>query len=242
MRSLVPFVSAVAAAWWMASKETSKLESTSPSPPLAAPIESPANTAALGSRAEENEQLHDRLVEISAKYAALLDRLPLLTASRLQALLEDSSVAREREISLLLSAEEYLLYEQLRESDALQAHLQAFASQVQTTSPLHPDQQRALLLALLNHSTAAQLLVLDPELDQANFPAMERAYARDVAIAGIEHHDRAFLQEVRPLLTREQWSALADFERVTLDKLLAAPNPDHNAALPEAQAGGVDNP
>ncbi|GFE80497.1 hypothetical protein GCM10011487_24970 [Steroidobacter agaridevorans] len=175
-------------------------------------------------------------------YAVLLDQLPPVTVSRLQTLLADSEqvtdlallAAREREISLLLSAEEYSLYEQLRGSDAIQAHLQAFANQVETTSPLHPEQRRGLLLAKLNHSTAAQLLVLDSELDEANIPAMERAYARDVAAAGIEHHERAFLDEVRPLLTTEQWSALAEFERASLA--------NHSAAPPETQASRVDNP
>lgn len=219
-RILIACVGAVAVAWWMSSKETSNPESTPPPPPQLERIDSPVDAAAPPPRSEEQEPA----IAISAKYAALFDLLPPLTASRLQTLLADSSAAREREISLLLTAEEYSLYEQLRESDAIQAHLQAFANHVQTTSPLHPEQQRALLLAKLNHSTAAQLLVLDPELDQANIPAMERAYARDVAIAGIEHHDRAFLDEVRPLLTTEQWSALAEFERASVDELLAPSN------------------
>ncbi len=188
--------------------------------------------------AEEQEPA----ITIAPKYAALLDQLPPLTASRLRALLADSSARREREISLLLSAEEYSLYEQLRESDAIQAHLQVFANQVQTTSPLHPEQQRALLLAKLNHSTAAQLLVLDPELDRANIPAMERAYARDLAAAGIDHHQRAFLDEVRPLLTAAQWSELLEFERVSIDDLLTPVIEDHSAVQPEAPISGADNP
>lgn len=71
-------------------------------------------------------------------------------------------------------------------------------------------------------------------LDEANIPAMERAYARDVAITGIEHHQRAFLDDVQPLPTTEQWSALAEFERASVR--------NHSAVSTGSQASGLDNP
>jgi hypothetical protein len=50
---------------------------------------------------------------------------------------------------------------------------------------------------------------------------MEGAYARDVAAIGMDHHQRAFLEEVRPDLTAEQWTSLTDFEQATFNSTLS---------------------
>lgn len=199
-----------------------------PSPAAATATEVAVAVASLP-KVESREEPSSLSAAVSRKYAALLDQLPPLTASRLRTLLgtETSDLAelatREREISLLLSSDEYSLYERLRESADIQAHLQRFTEQVQSTCPLHPEQQRALLLAKLNHSATAQLLALDPAAEQTNLPAMERAYARDVALQGVDHHQRAFLAEMRPVLTSPQWLALAEFERATVNQLFDPP-------------------
>ena len=240
------FILAIAGTCWFGSTDESD-KSFVPSSPVAVEV-AEVIVAATPLHVGSHEQPSPSTTAVPQKYAALLDQLPPMTASQLQALLQpDTSdlaqlTAREREISLLLSADEYSLYEQLRESADIQTHLQTFADQIQSTHPLHPQQQRALLLAKLNHSAAAQMLTLDPQSAHPDMPAMEHTYARDVAVQGIDHHQRAFLEEVRPALTHEQWLALAEFERAALLKWLAPAPADRSAVFTLAPILGLDNP
>jgi hypothetical protein len=120
--------------------------------------------------------------------------------------------ALDRELSLLLSENDYALYEQLRESDREQSHVHAFAKEVLGTSPLTPQQQDELLLARLKHQRELQALDLQLTADRPDLAPMEASYVRDVATQGIRHYAQAFLADARSILTDQQWLALERFE------------------------------
>jgi hypothetical protein len=166
--------------------------------------------------------------KVAIKYEALLAALTPDTRDQLQRILvareatQDSDVLEvarwERHVSLLLLEDEYVLYEQLREAESERAHLGAFAQQGLATSPLTSEQQHDLLIAKLKYKRQAQALEFQADTPRLDLPAMENGYARDIGLQGVYHYTRAFLDEVRTVLSDEQWRALEHFEKTAFEQ------------------------
>ncbi len=123
----------------------------------------------------------------------------------------DAAIEIERQLSRLLDAQQYALYERLRDSQSDQAFVQAFARSLDAELALSESQQRGLLLARLEHLYEVQALELQASVPRDDLATMEREYVRDVALQGIAHHRQQFLQAARAVLTSEQWRALEEF-------------------------------
>jgi hypothetical protein len=155
------------------------------------------------------------------KYDPLLESLPPHTRDSLKQRLIARETAdpakptelaeRERELSLLLDAERYALYERLRESVEEQAYLDAFARELGNVAALTAEQHRNLLLAKLRHKDATQELewLIESRVD---LEAMERSYATDIATQGVRHYSQLFIGEASSFLTDQQRLALEGFE------------------------------
>ena len=180
------------------------------------PIEAPV-TADISKPAVESAPVVD-------KYALLLytlapHRHPQLVAALTAREAVDprdlaASSERERELSRLLSNEEYSLYERLRESDAEQAVLRSFALDLDDSGdPLTPDQQHSLLLAKLAYADAIAALELTIAVNDRSDAGMEQRYATDVATVGLAHYRERFMEETRDFLNEAQWTALAAQEK-----------------------------
>jgi hypothetical protein len=193
--------------------------------PTVHPSFSKVDVNAANVRPNPSSQQDARAVEhVDRKYNALLEVLHVAAREKLQqALLARESVnprdiyeiaTYEREISKLLSQDEYALYERLRESEPERAHLERFAQQLAATSPLTGAQERELLVAKLKHKYEVQALELQAN-DRSDLSAMERGYARDIAVRGIDHYTKMFLDDVRVVLTEQQWLALEAFEKAS---------------------------
>jgi hypothetical protein len=167
--------------------------------------------------------------EVARKYAVLFvalapdarESLHRILVARESPVQDDAAEAAqwERRLSILLRQDEYALYEQLRESTREQAQLQAFARKVLETAPLTPHQQHELLRAKLRHKQQRETLELQVDTPRPDLSIMEDGYARDVALQGVKHYAREFLDETRTVLSEEQWLALEQFEMSALEQM-----------------------
>jgi hypothetical protein len=159
---------------------------------------------------------------MAAKYDVLLTSLDPTTRTQLQNALVareteghesfEKAAKWEREISLLLREDDYVLYELLRESDRERAEIDALARHLSPSAPLNERQRRDLLIAKLANKYEMQALELRTETQRTDISAMEAGYAHDVAAQGVAHYEHAFRDSARSILTEEQWIALSELE------------------------------
>ena len=115
-------------------------------------------------------------------------------------------------IRAVLDAAQYSRYEALRESDVDQEHLSQYSGGVSALAPLNAQQERLILEARLRHKKRFEAGLRDFGLDRASLSVEERNYAhRNVAQTLNEYRD-AFLAEVRPALTEDQYFLLSSYE------------------------------
>lgn len=174
----------------------------------------PETRAMTSARHASDTDVHRQIAE---KYDALLARLDNQARKRLQALLaaresskDPDTLEHERLISLLLPEHDYALYERLRESDHARTRLEMLTQGLSETASLSDQQRRDLLVAMLEHDSELQMLELQLDGSDANVPAMESAYRRDIAAQGLDHHHRAFLEAAKSILDANQWEALRE--------------------------------
>ena len=177
----------------------------------------------IGVHASDDSVVSDDTTPFADKYAPLLDPLApyrrqhVLEALASREVVDTADIValadRERMLSLVLSNDEYALYEQLRESEQEVESVRALARQLEGSAPLSAEQQRALLMAKLEHKAATAALELTLASTTIEHAGMEEIYATDVATAGLIHHQKQFLDAAHSYLDDTQWLALANQER-----------------------------
>jgi hypothetical protein len=129
-----------------------------------------------------------------------------------RAVLERALAAIDARIRALVDPAQFARYENLRESDVEQGHLNEYSGGVSALAPLSPQQERLILDVRLRHKKRFEAGLRDVGLDRASLSVEERLYAhRNIAQALNEYHDN-FLADVRPALTEDQYILLSAYE------------------------------
>ena len=220
MIRLAAGVFAIAVAWGALHLQTSSMRSSVEFVAIDLQARAPEE---IGVHASDDSAVADDTTLVADKYAPLLDALaPYRRQHVLEALASREIVDvadivaladRERMLSLVLSNDEYALYEQLRESAQEIESVRALARALEGNAPLSAEQQRVLLMAKLEHKAATAALELTLASTNIEHAAMEEIYASDVATAGLIHHRQQFLDAAHSYLDDTQWLALANQER-----------------------------
>ncbi len=116
--------------------------------------------------------------------------------------------AIDTKVSALLTAADYQLYDDLKNSEAERLQLVEYKSKLVPSAVLTADQERDLLLAKIssrkNISHAIQAMPVYAESQHR-----ERA---DYLIDALRQQTQAYLDRIKPLLTIEQYAALVEYE------------------------------
>jgi hypothetical protein len=211
-------------------------------PAPASPSSAPASSASAPAAAEESRWDPELIKRVEHKYRFLIGELRLTPAQLTElrellfqqqqlrdmlgpandpdlkqtpaerARLERALADIDARIRALIDPAQFARYENLRESDVEQRHLDEYRGGVAAMAPLSPQQERLILEARLRHKKRFEASLRDFGLDQPSLSAEERLYAhRNVAQTLNEYRDD-FLAEVRPSLTEDQYFLLSNYE------------------------------
>lgn len=120
--------------------------------------------------------------------------------------------ALEAQIGELLGAGGYQEYQVLKDSDSEQHHLREYAESIRESAPLSQEQDRSLLFAKLKHKQAFQRALVGAGLYQEYLTNEGQEYARMVVRRAVQEYRDNYLNEVRPLLSSEQYTKLMNYE------------------------------
>jgi hypothetical protein len=89
-------------------------------------------------------------------------------------------------------------------------------------APVNEPLKQALLESKFRHRIAFDLALKDAGVKRETLSNAERAYAHEAAARALTDYRRDFLIDVKPLLSEQQYTMLADFEATEFKRRLAA--------------------
>ncbi|HEX5056925.1 MAG TPA: hypothetical protein VFX02_10560 [Gammaproteobacteria bacterium] len=120
--------------------------------------------------------------------------------------------AIEAQIGELLGAGGYQEYQLLKDSDPEQHHLREYEESLGKTAPLSREQDRSLLLTKLKYKQAFKVALNEAGLYQPSLTGEGQEYARIVIRKALQEYQNNYLNDVRPLLSAEQYEKLSSHE------------------------------
>ena len=92
---------------------------------------------------------------------------------------------------------------------------------IRNVAPVTEAQKSALLESKLRHQTTLDLALRDAGVKRESLSQSERAYAHRAAARALNESRQNFLIDVKPILSDEQYTVLADFETTEFKRHLA---------------------
>jgi len=93
---------------------------------------------------------------------------------------------------------------------------------ISNVAPVNEPLKQALLESKLRHRIALDTALKDAGVRREILSNAERAYAHETAARALTDYQRDFLIDVKPLLSEQQYTLLADFEATEFKRRLAA--------------------
>jgi hypothetical protein len=93
---------------------------------------------------------------------------------------------------------------------------------ISNIAPVNEPLKQALLESKFRHRIAFDLALKDAGVKRETLSNAERAYAHEAAARALTDYRRDFLIDVKPLLSEQQYTMLADFEATEFKRRLAA--------------------
>jgi hypothetical protein len=93
---------------------------------------------------------------------------------------------------------------------------------ISNVAPVNEPLKQALLESKLRHRIALDMALKDAGVRRETLSSAERAYAHETATRALTDYQRDFLIDVKPLLSEQQYTLLADFEATEFKRRLAA--------------------
>jgi hypothetical protein len=90
--------------------------------------------------------------------------------------------------------------------------LAEYAGGISNVAPVSVQQQRAILEAKLRHKKSYETVLRDSGLDREALSRAEREYAHQTVTRALHDYKEGFLQDVKPILSDEQFTLLSDYE------------------------------
>jgi hypothetical protein len=90
--------------------------------------------------------------------------------------------------------------------------LAEYAGGISNVAPVSPEQQRAILQAKLRHKKTYELVLRDAGLERESLSPAERDYAHQTIARALNDYKEGYLQDVRPVLSDEQFTLLNNYE------------------------------
>lgn len=101
-----------------------------------------------------------------------------------------------------------------------QRQLAEYAGGISNVDPVSPEQQRAILQAKLRHKKTYETVLRDSGLEREALSPAERAYAHQIIARALNDYKEGYLQDVRPVLSDEQFTLLSDYENTEFQREL----------------------